>query len=401
MQVYLCLTVSYGICSSIETMYIKTWCRRFAIVVSFICLILWIGCNLRLDQIFGRHQARHAGLSLSYRLLNESAAVNMTKSASLKDVTPREECHVVHSKLNTCNKLPNYFLHESRQRDFNQSIINFWHIQKAGGSTVAHCMMNMIKQAKLPPTFHGNSNCKAKLEMVERSSYFSNLSIRHPIIRGHGTLGLCDFIHEKITKRNCSNFAVFRDPLDRAVSHYFFNRQIASRKGKTYSGYAKALNNNITEWMKLVGSVTLHGFANEWLFEERGNSQEICKQQRSSIASGWRLVDGFLQSIIDNMDRHFSVIGIMEDLETTYEILEEVYGLPFTKTCPGLHVMKGIYDNTTHMNQKTLKEDAKRQLMEDEEIMNLLQFDILLYQRAKEIFYQQKKILEKYKQLYK
>ncbi|XP_071852507.1 uncharacterized protein [Apostichopus japonicus] len=381
-------------------MYIKTWCRRFAIVVSFICLILWIGCNLRLDQIFGRHQARHAGLSLSYRLFPTSP-LTITKSDHVQLPSTREECHVVHSKLNTCNKLPNYFLHESRRRDFNQSIINFWHIQKAGGSTVGHCMINMMKQLNMPETFHGGSNCKNKREMMDRSSYFINVSLPHPIVRGHGTLGLCDFIQERITRRNCSNFAIFRDPLDRAVSNYFFNRQIATKKGHTNSGYAKALNNNITEWMKLVGSVTLHGFANEWRFEEKENSQEICKEQRSSIveAKGWRLVDGFLQSIIDNMDRHISVIGITEDLETTYEILEFVYGLPFTKTCTGLHVMKGKYDNITHTKQDTLKEDAKRQLMEDEEVMNLLQFDILLYQRAKEIFYQQKEILAKYKEV--
>ncbi|XP_071852848.1 uncharacterized protein [Apostichopus japonicus] len=374
---------------------------RYSLVMFFILCLIWLTRLKFLSCLLNARIQPTNSLGQTYRLFN-ATPLTITKSDQVQLPSAREECHVVHSKLNTCNKLPNYFLHESRRRDFDQSIINFWHIQKAGGSTVAHCMVNMVKELNLPETFHGGPSCKKKDGMVDRSAYFTNVSLNHPIVRGHGTLGLCDFIHDKITTRNCSTFALFRDPVERAVSNYFFNRQIATKLGHTTGGFAKALQHNITEWLKQVGSVTLQGFANEWRLEEKGNSQEICKEQRSSIVEvrGWRLVDGFLQSIIDNMDRHFSVIGITEDLESTYEILEFVYGLPFTKTCIGLHIMKGKYDSITHTKQETLKADAKRQLMEDEEVMKLLQFDILIYQRAKEIFYQQKIILENYKQVY-
>lgn len=256
----------------------------------------------------------------------------------------------------------------------------------------------MTKRLKLPKTFHGGQSCQKKYSMLAERSYFNDTS-HNPIIRGHGTLGLCDFIQEKITKRKCSTIAIFRDPFDRAVSHYFFNRQVAAKKGNASSGRNKAVDLNITEWLKQTGSVTLSGFATEWKFEVGADGREICKELDSSVVAKnvWRPMDGELQAIIDNLDRHISVVALMEDLATSFEMLEWVYGLPFTNTCDSLHTMKGTYENTAGKKKDSLKVEAKRQLMEDEEIVKLLQFDILLYQKVREIFNQQKNILEQMK----
>lgn len=37
------------------------------------------------------------------------------------------------------------------------------------------------------------------------------------------------------------------------------------------------------------------------------------------------------QDIVHNLEQHISIIGLIEDLATSYQTIEEAYGLPFVK----------------------------------------------------------------------
>ncbi|KAJ8049193.1 hypothetical protein HOLleu_01819 [Holothuria leucospilota] len=309
----------------------------------------------------------------------------------------RNECHIVHEKLNSCNKLPNFFLYEDQRHHFQNAIINFWHLQKASGSTISHCLIDIYKKLGLPLTAHGEWSCKGKQKMLQNAYYYNTPNGR-PVVRGHGTLGLCDFIKEKITDRKCSVFTVFRDPYDRLVSHYFFSRQIEKLKAPSHQSALK-LNQTIKEWIRGSGSAVWQAFSNEWKFERINDGKEKCKGLQHfavmSIEERWPSIDKHLTDISKNLDKHLSFIGLTEDLQTTYRMLEEVYGLPFVEVCSDMHVWQGSYEHTNATQQSALKMAAKREIMEDPEIQRLIQFEVLMYEKAEEIFKAQKRVFLK------
>ncbi|KAJ8049191.1 hypothetical protein HOLleu_01816 [Holothuria leucospilota] len=321
------------------------------------------------------------------------------KTTKVPATPPQNECNIVHEKLNSCNKLPNFFLYEDQRHHFQNAIINFWHLQKASGSTVASCLVDLYKRLGLPLTAHGGSSCRKKEEMLGYANYF-NSSNGQPVVRGHDTLGLCDFFKEKITDRKCSVFTVFRDPYDRLVSHYFFNRQVA-RQTSSGDQLALILNKTIKEWIRKSGSPVWRAFSNKWKFERKDNGKEICTElQRPgamTIEERWPPIDEHLTDTVNNLDKHLSFIGLTEDLQTTFQMLEEVYGLPFVEVCSDMHVLQGTYEDTNATEQRALKMSAKREIMEDPEIQHLMQFEVLVYEKAKEIFEAQKKVILKMK----
>ncbi|KAJ8049190.1 hypothetical protein HOLleu_01815 [Holothuria leucospilota] len=250
----------------------------------------------------------------------------------------------------------------------------------------------------MPRTAQGGSSCKRKQEILQNANYY-NSSKERPVVRGHGSLGLCDFIKEKITDRKCSVFTVFRDPYDRLVSHYFFNRQVEKRKASGDQSDL-TLNKSIKEWIKGSGSVVWRAFSNEWKFEKMNHGKEKCKELQHFVTreERWPSIDDHLVDIANNLDKHLSFIGLTEDLQTTYQMLEEVYGLPFVEVCSDMHVLQGSYELTNATEQRALKMSAKREIMEDPEIQRLIQFEVLMYEKAKEIFEAQKKVFLKLKE---
>ncbi|KAJ8049194.1 hypothetical protein HOLleu_01820 [Holothuria leucospilota] len=336
------------------------------------------------------------GTSVNVRLMKPDYANTSSTLFTEKKITKapattsRNECHIVHEKLNSCNKLPNFFLHEDQRHHFQNAIINFWHLQKASGSTIGHCLSNIYNKLGLPLTAKSGSSCKRKEEILQNANYF-NSSKERPIVRGHGTLGLCDFIKEKITDRKCSVFTVFRDPYDRLVSQYFFNKE--------YVPWVLKENGTIKDWIFGSSSAVWKSFSNEWKFESLDNGQEKCKDLQRFVTreDRWPSINEYYAGIANNLDKHLSFIGLTEDLQTTYQMLEEVYGLPFVEVCSDLHVLQGSYELTNVTEQRARKMAAKRELMEDQETQRLIQFELLIYEKAKEIFEAQKKVFLKMK----
>ncbi|KAJ8049192.1 hypothetical protein HOLleu_01818 [Holothuria leucospilota] len=286
---------------------------------------------------------------------------------------------------------------EHQRHHFQNAIINFWHLEKASGSTVGHCLGDLYQRLGLSVTVRGGTSCKRKQDLLGYANYL-NSSKERPVIRGHATVGLCDFIKEKITDRKCSVFTVFRDPYDRLVSYYFFTRQVA-RKRSSGDQLALILNETIKQWIKNSGSSVWKAFSNEWKFERKDNGKEKCidLQHFETTEERWPTIDEHLTEIANNLDKHLSFIGLTEDLQTTFQMLEEVYGLPFVEVCSDMHVLQGSYELTNATEQRALKMSAKREIMEDPEIQRLIQFEVLVYEKAKEIFEAQKKVFLKMK----
>lgn len=304
-----------------------------------------------------------------------------------------KQCHVVHEQLNSCNSLPNYFLYEGKRHHFKKAIINFWHVQKASGSTVESCISKMYDDLKLPSPLHCNASCASKLDILGYEKKFKNMTF-NPVLQGHGNIGLCDFIHSYISDRKCSTFAIFREPYERVVSHYYYIRQAVKNSPNRSSNKAVILP--ITEWVKTFGSIMWRTFSNTFQIIDE-NGVRSCKH---SIIIEKKLLpqlfqnDSFTEGIVNNLDKLLSFVGLSEDLPTTFEMLEKVYNLPFPAVCSDMHVLKGTYEELNATEMQQLRADAKLSLMADEDVQRIMEIDVKLYEKAKEIFDSQKKIFK-------
>ncbi|KAJ8021904.1 hypothetical protein HOLleu_39237 [Holothuria leucospilota] len=311
-----------------------------------------------------------------------------------KLVTARKrsnECSIVHPKLNSCNTLPNYYLYPERRDEFQSAVITFWHIQKAGGSSVERCLNGMQPKLDLPPVQRGGISCGQLEDTYSKLSYFQNESFK-PVIQGHNTLGICDFFRDIDLGRKCSTFSVFREPYERAVSNYYYVRQIAI-KGNANKGFQRALKMSITEWVKIDGSPMWAAFYRIWRMDMTTNGRINCEMiSRNIPEQKWPSNDTIVDEIIENLDKYLSFVGLLEDMLTTYQMLEEIYNLPFVNECYGRHFNKGHYENLNATAKHEVEKKAKRMLMEDKEIRKLMTFDVRLYKKAKEIFIAQMKL---------
>ncbi|KAJ8021903.1 hypothetical protein HOLleu_39236 [Holothuria leucospilota] len=250
----------------------------------------------------------------------------------------------------------------------------------------------MQPKLDLPPAQRGSAACEQLRETYPKLIYFQNVSYK-PVIQGHNTLGLCDFFHDTIPERKCSTFAIFREPYERIVSHYYFARRVATEDNSKVEGYLKALEMPITEWAKLDGSPTWVAFSRIWNMSITENEKIECEMISGKVfGQKWLSNETIIDEIIGNLDKYLSFVGLLEDMSTTYQMLEEIYNLPFVDECYGRHFNKGTYENLNGTAKLELEKKAKRALMEDKEIRKLMTFDVRLYEKAKEIFNAQKNI---------
>ncbi|KAJ8021896.1 hypothetical protein HOLleu_39227 [Holothuria leucospilota] len=358
--------------------------RNFFVILCGIACIIMIFAFLGTRESYGNTYQRYE-VPEPFQIQNWTARKLVTTSKNTN------ECSILHPKLNSCNTLPNYYLYPKRRDDFHSAIINFWHIQKAGGSSVEKCLNEMQRKLKLPPAERGGTSCHKLEDIYEKFTYFQNISYK-PVIQGHKTLGLCDFFHDINPGRICSTFSLFREPYERAVSHYYFAREVA-RKGNHNKGFQRALNMPVTEWTIKHGSPVWEAFHRIWRTNMTKSDTLKCEMISENMPEQkWPSNDTSVNKIIDNLDKHLSFVGLLEDMFTTYQMMEEIYNLPFVNLCYGKHVNKGSYENLNATANRELRKRAKRSLMENEDVRKLFVFDVLVYEKAKEIFNAQKKV---------
>lgn len=282
------------------------------------------------------------------------------------------------------NALPNYFFDSVSDKSiYKNTTLTFVHYPKAGGTTVKDCINRLSeKYGKADPyTVFARNAGETKEAMLNGGLTYVDIFM--------GTYGfsLCQYLQPK----RCAYFTVLREPYDRMISHYFFCK---------YGGVSNApCNQTIEEFAILVRSVFFHQLT--YLHKCR---KEDPDGGQSSWSSKWRCDRDHLEigqileynfaemdKVLDHAERHledmFAVVGLLEDLETTFRLLQEAFGLPFYDECKQLHSNSKPKESDDRAQERIR---LKKRLLEDKTVQLVMNADVRLYQKAKKIFEVQK-----------
>ncbi|PIK56856.1 hypothetical protein BSL78_06259 [Apostichopus japonicus] len=296
------------------------------------------------------------------------------------------DCHVLH-RSNSCNNLPNYFMYSSKRPQFKSTVINFMHVPKSGGTTMKECM-NMVASNLVrdePFLLHTEGRIQVTQDILNGDFRILNST---SLFMGDYSFGFCDLIHGIIGDKKCSTFVILREPYDRMVSNYYYCIEL----NQTIPGIPDCRTHTITEWALRTKSILWNEIFTD--IDCTKNMNWECKMNYRTLEESYLLSQNttYVEALVAGLDKHFSVVGLTEDMETSLKMLQQAYGLPFFDTCQTLDYNAGTYKKT--MNKKLLKSIAKNQLMAHPAVRELLYPEILMYNRAKEIFEIQKKELE-------
>lgn len=167
--------------------------------------------------------------------------------------------------------------------------IIFHHIPKCGGSTLGD-----ITSAQYPArlTFEIKGDKKAAIETFK--SMPVDKRNRYRFIRGHQALKVVDYVESPVV------LTMFRDPVDRVISGYYFAKQERSSK---HPMHALTRKYDIEEFFR-------QGIDREWPECSNGQFASI-KSALKSKAFG----DPFAEETVDNLkkiiDKHF-IAGLLE-----------------------------------------------------------------------------------------
>lgn len=225
--------------------------------------------------------------------------------------------------------------------------ILFDHLPKCGGSSLNTYLEAHFSRRK---TFsiHGSRSA----ESVER---FKNLSIkdryRYDLIKGHHAHDLLDYVHPE-----CIKVTVFRDPVDRIISHYYY----VKRTPKHYL------------YLDVMGSeMSLEEYATSNLSIELRNwytthfsgldADEIERNPEEAVSKAYEVVLN-----------KYDIVGFLDNFSAFTEALRRQAKLS--------HEYRGEKHNVTD-NRPSFEEVAQSTIKSIEEVNQL---DISLFRRLRE-----------------
>ncbi|XP_071820334.1 uncharacterized protein [Apostichopus japonicus] len=283
------------------------------------------------------------------------------------------------------NVLPNAYLMESTNlTEYRSSTVAFVHNPKSGGTTVKDCMLQMSTQlGQRHPLLLTTAN-RHKIQADFMNGLLN--AEDHRMLVGTSSFG----IGESFSTRKCSYFTIVREPYDRMISHYFFC-QNGGETGRPCH------NKTIEEYAIQTGSILFHQMAVRITCRCQDDCNDLslhpwtCKRDHKMV--------NLLQSrkeIIDLLQQHletdFAIIGLTEEFDITLRILQQAFGLPFYDQCRHLKNNAGTYGNVDEVKLDKLKLEARQTLVQSKRVRDILEPDVILYQRMKEIFTKQKEM---------
>ena len=314
------------------------------------------------------------------------------------------------------NTAPNRFLHATSATSHrpepvaqNQnSVVVFLHDHRSAGTEIKHCMDQISKKKALASSRDMTSQERLRWDSGE--SFEGKIKDKLKFHKGKFAFGMCDTVGVP-----CSYFTMLRDPMTRAVSSYNYCKQAL---GDELCGVVNANKVTLRDWILHHGSlmfrqmlyrsdtcendynVTLYNLTDtENLMDP---SQLPCwYKHKISMAT---IDDVELRQlsdyVVENLDKWFSVIGILEEFHDSVKMFEHVYKLPFTK-CANLRQFSESYshDNESNNNSNRRKRQSEyddndpEYLTYDPEVRNALDADYRIYRKARSIFNIQKQIL--------
>ena len=184
--------------------------------------------------------------------------------------------------------------------------IIFIHIPKTGGSTF-HSILNMqYKHSEIYNVFGGRMNDPEISKFIAMSS-INKLDIK--LLKGHMPFGLHDNLPGK-----CRYISFVRNPVERVISQYF---------------YIKNNKNNPKHTELIEKKMDIKEFVSSGFVTGMNNGQ--CRFLTGDIDRlPFNQCDGLLDEVMDNIEKHFLWLGIVERFDESVLVLSSVLG--FEKT---------------------------------------------------------------------
>ncbi|CAN0244294.1 unnamed protein product [Scytosiphon promiscuus] len=308
----------------------------------------------------------------------------------------------------------------------------FSHMNKSGGQTVKL----MLRHTWIRKTFQAIEGIYDSSQWIKSGAYAERF-LRHnyTLTTGGYTEGL-----RPRGEQPCTWFTVFRHPVSRVVSAYFYCKHSARDQlcashivdarevdlltfAEHWGNYGarqfllafvlpeEVLASNVGSDISACGDqrealgrrATCPGWYRLKLYVERQSTcsglglqyekeESACEPGQESLTESWLLK--FLQPIEDILATKYAAVGVLEEWETTLLLFNATLGIPgvdWPKMLAG-----GTQKNAYHaqkLSDGTFYEDPKvemlRQAWIDPELKKLLWFDLLLYDHAVQIFHRQ------------
>ncbi|MCA9140111.1 MAG: sulfotransferase family 2 domain-containing protein [Planctomycetales bacterium] len=229
----------------------------------------------------------------------------------------------------------------------------FLHIPKAGGNSLLEFL-----RPNYPEDAH--FDVSLGLKYVDRLNELETMPAeqqsRFRFISGHLPFGIHQFLPQQ-----SRYITVLRDPIDRVVSHYYFVRE--QRKHPLHDA---VMSKNMT-----VADYVTSGLSGEL---NNGMVRLICGRAESDSLRGHApCEDGDLRIALDHLRDHFEVVGLLEQIDATQQLLSRVFGWPERSS---------VRKNKTKVRKST----ASLKKKEREIIASHNAMDIELYRWASERF---------------
>ncbi|XP_063960720.1 uncharacterized protein LOC135155496 [Lytechinus pictus] len=328
-------------------------------------------------------------------------AINGSISAKKGRPLPLNEEEKLSRMLTTSsltNQLPNYFLHGSPEADgdeYRLGNVAFLHNVKSGGSTLKTIITNLGRKYNIKQVLIDSNTKRSIFKHYE----IDGRTPSQTIFVGPCTLGICEYLKN----RPCSYFSMVREPVSRLVSSYLFCKQNGTQCNQS------SVNVSLDAWALSWGSflfrslimhfqryIPLKAAANRfqnWSADFRLFAKGLQQKYPNLVTSNalqYSMTPSERRALLDhclaNLENWFAVIGLTEEFDTSLELFQEVYKLPFPKYYRGVinagQIKKGLDSSEI--------ERMKDSLRNNPHIMDALYEDIQIYQKAKEIMINQK-----------
>ena len=245
----------------------------------------------------------------------------------------------------------------------HNALVAFVHIPKTAGTT-----LNSILAREYSPDetyevmMRGMSLSVPKPVMLRRPVIsFSKIrhlksALRHPhglrLIRGHFDLSL-----GKLLPPDTQFFTLLRDPVERAISHYYHYR-----RQTTDPIHPLAMRSSLTQWVSSCGLVEM----------DNGQTRRLAGE----INLPWgQVTSQTLDRAKSNLASNFAVVGLTERFEESLILLHRAFNWP-------LHAYTARNVGSDRPRRTELSEEALQA------IENCNRFDLDLYQFAAALFEQ-------------
>jgi ethanolamine utilization microcompartment shell protein EutS len=135
----------------------------------------------------------------------------------------------------------------------------------------------------------------------------SALKSRHDLrlIHGHFDLSI-----KKVLPTNARFFTLLRDPVERAISHYYHYRRLATDPIHTL-----AMKSTLTEWVSTCGLVEM----------DNGQTRRLVGEM--NLPCG-RVTLQMLDRAKSSLAEHFAVVGLTERFEESLILLQRAFNWP-------------------------------------------------------------------------